>query len=80
MRWVFRITPARPRIGFHQRSRRMLIVVMMRMVVSMLMTIPMRIAPVAPVFRGQCTRVVVVRQVQRHDERLRDQANGNQHS
>ena len=55
----------------------MLIVVMMRMVVSMLMTMVMRVATSS---RDQTARVVVVRQVQCHDERLHDQANRHQHS
>ena len=76
MRGVIRIVSACPQGVLHWQSGR-IIVVMIRMFVTMLMTIVMRMAASS---RHQSAGVLVVRQVQRHDERLHDQANRHQHS
>jgi len=79
MRGVVRITSAHPQGVLHQQGDRILvsIVVMIRMVVPMLVTIVMRMAASSD---HQRAGVLVVRQVQRHDERLHDQANRHQYS
>ncbi len=76
MRRVIRIVSACPQGVFQWQGRR-IIVVMIRMFVTMLMTIVMRMAA-SP--RQQRAGVFVVRQMQRRDERLHDQANRHQHS
>ncbi len=75
MRGVVRITAAHAQGVLHWQSR--IVVVMIRMVVTMLMTIVMRMVASS---RDQRAGVLVVPQVQRHDERLHDQANRYQHS
>jgi Leu/Phe-tRNA-protein transferase len=77
MRWVVRITLACPEGVIHRQVQRVLIVVMMRMVMSMDMTSVVRMAAMSQNHRA---RVLVVRQMQRHYERLHDQANRHQHS
>ncbi len=76
MRGVIRIVSACPQELFQWQGRR-IIVVMIRMFVTMLMTIVMAMAASS---RQQRAGVLVVSQMQRHDERLHDQANRHQHS
>ena len=73
---MIRIVSACPQGVFQWQGRR-IIVVMIRVFVAMLMTIVMAMAA-SP--RQQRAGVFVVRQMQRHDERLHDQANRHQHS
>lgn len=73
---MIRIVSACPQ-GVFQWQGRSIIVVMIRVFVTMLMTIVMAMAA-SP--RQQRAGVFVVRQMQRHDERLHDQANRHQHS